>query len=102
MFSKSPIDRHQRQMNEISTKNLFADTYRVSLVITKPLKTLNWGPKMSYFAILGICRGLNFKTILKQILYFKSTPSNYQIIKFHAKKPLSLILKTLYLDTFGL
>ena len=55
MFSKSPIDRHQRQMNEISTKNLFADTYRVSLVITKPLKTLNWGPKMSYFAILGIC-----------------------------------------------
>ena len=36
------------------------------------------------------------------MLYFKSTPSNYQIIKSHAKKPLSLILKTLYLDTFGL
>ena len=55
MFSKFPIDRHQREMNEISTKNLFANTYRVSLVITKPFKTLNWGPKMLYFAILGIC-----------------------------------------------
>ena len=83
-------------------KNLFANTYRVSLVITKPFKTLNWGPKMLYFAILGICWGLNFKTILKQMLYFKSTSSNYQIIKCHAKKLLRLILKTLYLDTFGL